>query len=158
MSGTSQPIPRSALTLGLAGLLPFIAAAAALWVAQSGTDPAHSLLSGNQALLALAGYGAVILSFLGGIRWGHLLTDYDRVSQWGPLTLSVIPSVAGWVALLLPGAWMLPVLVAGFLLQLLGDQRAVRKQALPGWFGRLRLMLSIGAILCLLAGWAALVR
>ena len=58
-------IPPAALTLGLAGLLPFAACAAA----------AHALPPGQQgvALQALAGYGAVILSFFGGVRWGLVI-------------------------------------------------------------------------------------
>ena len=54
-------IPAPALLLGLAGLIPFFAAAAAQWLVLPVID------SGAGLRLAVA-YGAIILSFLGGIR------------------------------------------------------------------------------------------
>ena len=55
-------IPRPARCLGFAALVPFVAAAVAgiLPVPAPPGAPVHALLA----------YGAVILPFLGGIRWG----------------------------------------------------------------------------------------
>ncbi|MCX7350022.1 MAG: DUF3429 family protein, partial [Alphaproteobacteria bacterium] len=55
----SGKIPGPALWLGLAGLIPFVAGAASLWVNISLLPPAAGLK------LAII-YGAIILSFLGG--------------------------------------------------------------------------------------------
>jgi len=54
----TQQIPRTALVLGLAGLIPFIAAALACWLYDDELQAT--------AHFALGAYGAVILSFLGG--------------------------------------------------------------------------------------------
>ena len=60
-------IPSAARWLGFGGLLPFAATASlALYPALSLNDIA------TRALLA---YGAVILSFLGGVRWGIAIVD-----------------------------------------------------------------------------------
>ena len=104
------------------------------------------------ATLALGGYGAVILSFLGGVRWGNLLFDQASLNSWLPLTLSVLPSLIAWPALLLAPVPMLALLAAGFTLQYALDVAGVKRGELPVWFGRLRLILTTGAILSLLAG------
>ncbi len=59
-------LPAAALLLGLAGLLPFLACA-------YGALSTRDVVDANYWLLALCGYGAVILSFLGGVHWGFVL-------------------------------------------------------------------------------------
>jgi hypothetical protein len=53
----------AAWALGIAGLLPFVASAAGLWL----LAPDWA----SFAALALLTYAAVIVSFLGGIHWGY---------------------------------------------------------------------------------------
>jgi hypothetical protein len=78
--------------LGFAGLLPFVLLALGVWVA----EPGQRAFAG----LALAGYGAVIASFLGAIHWGLVMRDAPQQSLallgWG-----VTPSLLAWVALML---------------------------------------------------------
>lgn len=157
MADNQQTIPGPALTLGLAGLVPFLFAAILVWwplpidqLLPQGLFPERSIA--QLATLALGAYGAVILSFLGGVRWGNLLFDQTRLHQWMPLTLSVLPSLIAWPALLLSPVSMLALLTAGFTLQYALDVAAVKRSELPVWFGRLRLILSTGAILSLLIG------
>ncbi len=138
------PIPRPALVLGLGGLLPFFATAIASIALDSPPEEA------GRAVQALGAYGAVILSFLGGVRWGDLLDDSVRINQWMPLTLSVVPSLIAWSALLLGSTSMLAVLIVGFAFQYSLDRAAVQRGALPEWFGRLRLILTCGALLSLI--------
>ena len=134
-------IPRPALILGLAGLIPFFACSIlSIW-----PDSAYREL----ALLALGGYGGLILSFLGGVRWGNLLHDSARLQQWIPLVMSVVPTLIAWVALLLQPGGMLLLLIAGFVFQYLLDLTASRRHSLPIWYGRLRLILTSGALLAL---------
>ena len=57
-------IPGAPLALTLAGIAPFAAGAGVMWAAQA--DPVLQA----QAGLTLLVYGAVILSFVGGLRWG----------------------------------------------------------------------------------------
>lgn len=144
-------IPRPALVLGLGGLLPFLATAVAAWV--------YADLSGaatNEAIFALGGYGAVILSFLGGVRWGKLLDDDTRLRQWRPLTMSIVPSLVAWAALLLPPSSMLLLLITGFACQLALDYAAARRGELLDWFVTLRVILTGGAVFSLLVALVAL--
>ena len=142
------PIPRPALVLGLGGLLPFFATAIASIALDS--PPEEAGIADGRAVQALGAYGAVILSFLGGVRWGDLLDDSVRINQWMPLTLSVVPSLIAWSALLLGATSMLAVLIVGFAFQYSLDRAAVQRGALPEWFGRLRLILTCGALLSLI--------
>ncbi len=150
MQSKTLEIPLPALMLGVGGLLPFVATAIAVWHQPEIGNKASSLNISEFALHALGAYGAVILSFLGGVRWGKLLDDDARLRQWSPLTLSVLPSLIGWCSLLLTPAAMLLLLIAGFAIQYALDLMAVRRLELPAWFGRLRLILSSGAVLSLI--------
>ena len=143
----ADPIPTPARTLGLAGLLPFAFGAAMVWC------PVESMATLGARLLG--GYGAVILSFLGGVRWGRTLGDEARLARWLPLGLSVLPSLVGWAALLLPGGGMFALLAIGLSLQYLLDRDAAESGVLPVWYGRLRLPLTIGAVAAMLSGLVA---
>ncbi|MCY0093393.1 DUF3429 domain-containing protein [Hoeflea ulvae] len=117
------------------GAVPFVAMALAAAVSP-GFAAAH--LGGETAFM---GYGAVILSFMGGVRWGAALSPTT-----GPgaerMILSVAPSLAAWLALLIDRPWSLLLLLAGFVLQGLWDVASARNGSLPAWFGRLRLTIS----------------
>lgn len=147
MTAIAEPLSttarRTTVILGLAGALPFIATAAALWLA-----PVTEQLFLVQALL---GYGAVILSFLGGSHWGRLLATGTGGSAG--LIAAVIPSLAGWLALLLPLGFDFATLVAAFLLVLAVEQRIPAAR----WYRRLRLVLTTVVCASLLAGWLPLV-
>ena len=129
-----------ARVLGYGGALPFLcgAIAASQQVAVWGLEPAHLLLS----------YGAVILSFLGGLHWGRVITNYnahDRSdSTW--LIWSVCPSLLGWVALLLPVKAGAVLLSLCFLVALKVDQKLLQEQIWPAWMRPLRLHLSLFAV------------
>lgn len=136
-------VKSTAFVLGLAGLIPFFAAAAlALFY-----DPSNLWISPRQAGLA---YGAVILSFLGGIRWGMAVSPVTRVNRTRDLAASVLPSLLGWVSLLMPLTLGMAFLIAGFTLQYAWDYQSWRRGHLSGWFHTLRLILSTGAIAALL--------
>jgi hypothetical protein len=129
-------VPPAATVLGLAGVLPF--AAAALGSLQPGA-------LGAFALKALIAYGAVILSFLGGIHWGLAIDRADP--SYGHLGIGVVPSLLGWAALLLGGSWGLMLLAAAFLVVLACDLRLTSQGIAPPWFPRLRLVLTNTAVL-----------
>lgn len=142
-----RPSPQMAVWLGYAGLVPFVVSAVAILLLDE--DPFLEETAG-QTLLA---YGAVILSFLGGVRWGRALVTSHKDDQTRDFVLSVLPSIFGWSCLLLPiisgGIFLL---IFGYLWQLYVDLKATRNYSLPQWFGRLRLRLTIGAIIALLVG------
>jgi len=142
-------IPAPALLLGLAGLIPFFAAAAAQWLVLPVID------SGAGLRLAVA-YGAIILSFLGGIRWGTAIGPYDTGRQGLEFTASVLGSLAGLAAVFLPAIPGLALLIAGFLMQGLWDVMSVDAGRLPAWFGRLRMILTAGAVISLVAALLSL--
>ncbi len=141
---TDRTIPPEPLLLGLAGLLPFWGLALGLSV-----TPVAGWTTAQFAL-ALATYGAVIVSFLGGIRWG-LATASARQASAGQYGLAVLPSLAAWGALALPVVPRLALL--GIVALALGplDTPLVTAGLAPAWYGRLRLMLSAGAGAALLA-------
>lgn len=139
---TDRTIPLAPLLLGLAGLLPFWGLALGLAI-----TPLAGWTTGQLAA-ALAAYGAIIVSFLGGIRWGLATGRQGSAGQYG---LAVLPSLAAWAALALPIVPSLAIL--GTVALALGplDGTLVGAGLAPAWFGRLRTMLSLGAGAALLA-------
>jgi hypothetical protein len=142
--GNPGRIPPSALWLGLLGAIPFLAGAIVQWAIAPRIGPipvvAASLL-----------YGAVILSFLGGIRWGTAIGPYGARRQALEFAGSVLPAMVGWIALLLPSAAGLSLLIIGFCMQALWDVIAVEDGRLPAWFGKLRMALTALAVVSLTA-------
>ena len=135
------------LALGLGGLVPFWGLAVGL------------LLRGAFGLaplaldLALATYAAIILSFLGGIRWGLAV---PRDHQAANYVVSILPSLIAWACLLAPEPWRLGLLAIVALALGFVDLGLVREGLAPPWFGRLRVILSAGAGVALLLGAFAL--
>jgi hypothetical protein len=134
--------PAIVLFFGLAGLIPFFAAPVATLIA-----PEFRW----QFTESLLWWAAIILSFLGGARWGAAV----QTSQPKPglIGLAMLPSIAGWLTLLAPAKYrvaQLLALAAALLLHFLWDWSA---RNLPGWYGRLRLALTAGAVAAL--GWQA---
>lgn len=119
------------------GAVPFavMALAGVVW-----PEFAAAQLGGDAAFL---GYGAVILSFMGGIRWGRALSLEDPVHAGEQMILSVAPSLAAWLALLIDRPWSLVLLLTCFAMQAAWDLSSARSGLLPRWFGRLRLAISL---------------
>ena len=137
-------IPRFAQMLGLAGLLPQLAAVALLL----GDDPESRF----SALAVAYAYAALILSFLGGLWWG-LAARTESAPRWlwvASIAPSLIARVTAWpwmVGLRWPGP---SLVVRGLSLigALLVDRALVRTGiAPPGWMAlRLPLSLGLGAL------------
>ena len=143
-------LPRVVALFGFAGLLPPIAAAAALFLAP---DPA----SRQFAWVLLIFYGALIFSFLGGTWWAFTAT---RPSA-GRLLLAVGPSLLALVILLmlvspLTRPYAAALLAAAILLSPLADYPLSAEGLTPAWWMKLRVPLSVGLALCVgLAAWRA---
>jgi hypothetical protein len=131
-------------------LLPFVAGAAGLWLA----DEPH-----RETLLALLrGYAAVILSFMGAIHWGLAMRP-AAVGTAGPgrsMTLSVLPALLAWVALSLPPGAGLVAMGVGFAGVYWMDARAIAAGEAPPWYRRLRVPLTWVVLICLAVAVAAL--
>lgn len=127
----SREIPAPAAWLGGLGVLPFLACAL---LAVLGPEPEQRALAER----AFVAYSALILSFLGGVRWGAVLGDVD----WRALLLSVTPSLLAWGCLLIDVEYALRLLA--LLFAVLGIFDVLRRPAphWPAWFMVLRARLS----------------
>lgn len=139
-------VPPVPMVLGVAGLIPFYVPAVALL---AGADLGWG--AGGLAL-ALAAYGALILSFLGGVRWGLAVAMDEQGAARRGYLLSVVPSLLGFAALALPGEARLWTLCGLHVALGLLDYGLVCREEAPEWFGRLRLVLSAGAAVALALG------
>ena len=142
------PIPEAARWLGATGAIPFVGLAVGSLLLDA---DAQSLV-----LFALAAYGAVILSFLGGVHWGLAIGGVGSASEQGALsgrlTLSVVPSLVGWAALLAPATVCLLVLAVAFVLMLWIDVQAGRNHRVPAWYPQLRWPLTLVVVTFLVLG------
>jgi hypothetical protein len=144
VSARSSSTPAAALWLGLAGLIPFFGLALA--------DLTGIGLQPEPAGRLLMVYGAVILSFLGGVQWGLAAADDGPLvgaAAWRRYGLSVAPSLVAWAAV---GVWpqaALGVLSIAHAALVLHDVATARAGEAPVWYGRLRIVLGTGAAVSL---------
>lgn len=135
-------MPIVVLAYGLAGLIPFLGLPLLGWLAPA--------LAG-QATQWQAIYAALILSFLGGARWGQAVPAAAPSTL--VVSLAMLPSIVGWVLLLaepaIGRAALLGGLAAALMLHFLWD---VRSDGLPAWYPRLRAILTTGAMAGLAGG------
>ncbi|MEM8617404.1 MAG: DUF3429 domain-containing protein [Pseudomonadota bacterium] len=134
--------PMAPWTLTLFGLVPFIASALAMVYWRN--DIALAITAATWLLV----YGAIILSFLGGVRWGVEIAQRER-PRWGDLIVSVMGALTGW-GLVLAGFrfGVTPALVAAMAgaltVHYLWDRFS---PDLPRWYRALRLWPTLGAVL-----------
>lgn len=132
----TAPVP--ALALGFSGLIPFVSV------------PMYMIMTSTYVpdiSFAQTAYGAVILSFLGGVRWGHAVSHQSTFYlSWTSLGQSVVPSLIAWPALLLPIPFSTLVVAAG--LGGLAYFDVVASIYAP-WFKALRFVLSFVAVIAL---------
>lgn len=137
-------IPTTPLILGIAGLVPFFALLAGAWL----LPPPDSGL----AVRYVAYYGAIMLGFVGALHYAFAMIlpidpfDRGRVYGW-----SAVPALAGWLGLMLPTRIGLILMSVMFLIHYGMDRRLARDTPVPAWYLRLRLWLTLGAIIALLA-------
>jgi len=137
-----------ALRLGYGGLIPFVGLALVLWVAPPGEWPL--------ARIALLGYAATIVSFLGAIHWGLVMPE--GLAQPVPSLLwGVVPSLLGWAALLLGQASGLLLMAAVLWACFAVDRVLYPRHRLQAWLP-MRLRLTLVASVSCLAGAAAVAR
>ena len=127
--------PSAPLAFGFLGLLPFTAVP--LYMYSTG------IYSPDLAFTQLA-YSASILSYLGGIRWGTLL---EKSNDWKQYTYSILPSIAAWLALLIPGRWSILWALSSLQGFAFFD---VTRSNYPLWFKGLRVLLTAVSSLTLL--------
>ena len=146
-----KTIPRAALALGLAGLIPF------LWGALTYLNP--SLQSWGAATFGprFVGpyvqlfYGSVILSFMSGVLWGFATKAEGAQAATG-YGLSVLPAL--WAFFMTGGG---PTsaglnLIFGFVGLLALDFAFSKWGLTPDWWMRLRVLLTTIVVLSLAVG------
>ena len=134
-------IPRSALLLGLAGLIPFVATASATLTGQ----PAFLLGAEQRVMLH---YGIIILAFMSGVLWGFATKAEGRQATQG-YALSVLPALWAFFTTVGPTSQGISALVFGYLGLLALDWQFWRLGLAPAWWMQLRLILSAGVLACL---------
>jgi hypothetical protein len=127
-----RDVPPAAFCLGLLGAAPFVGLAA-LTLIEGGI--------GTWAGLALLAYGAVILSFMGGVHWGWAMAAGEPSLE--RLGLSVVPSLVGWGGFLLGGSAGMIVVALGFIGLLWLDLKAVATGRAAAWYPQLRWPLTV---------------
>nr|XP_022314558.1 transmembrane protein 69-like [Crassostrea virginica]XP_022314559.1 transmembrane protein 69-like [Crassostrea virginica]XP_022314560.1 transmembrane protein 69-like [Crassostrea virginica] len=131
--------PYPALVLGASGLLPFIGA------------PGLMMILGQSSVAFLANaqmvYGACILSFLGGVRWGFGVCEGKTTPvEWDNMknmTISIVPSLVAFTAVLCPEPVSQIIVMLG--LTGVGCYDAV-SESYPAWFRGLRMLLTFVAV------------
>lgn len=134
--------------LAYAGLVPFVMLAVLLWLVDADLHPFVAL--------AMAGYGASIVSFLGGIHWGIGFRNTIRMHNaplfnfgWG-----VMPSLLAWIAITMPAYAGLPLLAIILGLCYAVDRKTYPEVGLQEWLP-MRWHLTVVAALSCLIGAAA---
>lgn len=134
--------PKPALYLGFAGLIPFVCPTLFMGVSE--------VYIPELAYTQLA-YGASILSFLGGARWGFAIPESSPAKpDWINLANSVVPSLLAWVSMLMsdsiiPAATMV---IMGLGISLHYDLSLL--PTYPSWFKALRSVLTFIAFFSLI--------
>jgi Protein of unknown function (DUF3429) len=139
-------VPNLIKALGFGGIIPFWAFSPAVAPHLPFLDLLGDTVIQNAGLLQV-GYGATIISFLGGVHWGLAMTSLTPMKLTGQRYVwSVMPCLTAWPTLAMPvqhAAAMQSVLL-GFVY--LVDRGWFKKGGLPPWYMAMRLPLTVGAV------------
>jgi hypothetical protein len=133
-------LPILAVILSIAGIVPFV-------LCGLGAVATNAVTS-QLAALVLIGYGAVVLSFLGGVHWGFTLAiEHDRAERLR-LGLGVLPGLMGWAALAvavysLQAALGLALLIAAFILAVVAEWQGHGRDLVPGGYMGMRIAITV---------------
>ena len=147
---TKQKIPAAPLALGLAGLIPFVWGALSLFIPalqEFGSAAFGARFVGPYVQVF---YGAIILAFMSGVLWGFATKSSGREAVIG-YGLSVLPAL--WAFFATGGGHSSAALglIIGYIGLLGIETWFVQRKLAPGWWMRLRLILSAVVITCLAA-------
>jgi Protein of unknown function (DUF3429) len=146
MAGDASAPSLWARQLGYAGLIPFVALAVAVWLVQ----PQGSRSMAGPALLA---YAVTIVSFLGGIHWGLVMRQTDA-QPLSALAWGVVPSLIGWLAILLNVAMGLLLITALLWVCLMVDWKLYARYQLQAWLPMRLWLTLVSSSSCLIAAVA----
>lgn len=140
----SLKTPEAPLALTTLGAIPFLVPAGLMVMYRD--DPIFLSTLG----LWLIAYAAVILSFLGGVRWGVEIVLRDK-PRFADLTVSVLGALIGWGLVIAyfqyANAYAFLGAAGALLLHFVVDRASPE---MPLWYRKLRIWPSSVAIACLL--------
>ncbi|KAL8742295.1 MAG: hypothetical protein Q9190_005198 [Brigantiaea leucoxantha] len=162
-----QEVPRQALVIGMAGVLPYLATSLTTlglsWdINHAAPDGTGYIFSGPSAEFLLniiepiqIGYGAVIISFLGAIHWGLEWAKYGGEVGYRRYAIGVVAPAVAWPTLLLPIEYALIAQFSAFSFLYYADARSVVHGWSPSWYSTYRFVLTFfvgGSIVLSLIG------
>ncbi|XP_039342100.1 transmembrane protein 69 isoform X3 [Mauremys reevesii] len=135
--------PKPASYLVLAGLIPFVSVPLIMAIQQTYYP---------ELAFAQMTYGATIVSFLGGVRWGFALPENSPAPpDWMNLGSSIVPPLLAWYAILfkedLTQAAIMVIIGLGVALH----YDLAFLPTYPSWFKALRALLTVVAVFSLVA-------
>lgn len=142
-------IPRAALALGLAGLLPFLWGVLTMYVPAAQDLTISTVGPRFVGPFVILQYGTVILAFMSGVLWGFATKAEGAVAASG-YAMSVIPAL--WAFFFVGGGPTSAAiyLISGFVGLLWLDWMFWRQGLAPPWWMHLRVLLTTVVVLCLL--------
>lgn len=148
----SKP-PQKPMALMVLGIIPFAASAGAMVVWR---DDIALMIT---AALWLLVYGAVIMSFLGGVRWGVEIAKRER-PRYVELIPSVLGALVGWALVLAAfrfgvQPWAVAAMAGALTLHYVYDLASAE---LPRWYRQMRVWPTLGAVLSLAVAYFLLSR
>lgn len=154
-------VDQTATVLALLGFVPF-AFFTAILLADPNPVPRQTVVYGGIAaflIVAFKVYAAVVLSFIGGIRWGAAIVREEGGRRENrALMLSVAPSLIGWGSFFIREPWSFGLLAAAYAGTGWWDSRNPAEAGVPGWFGRLRVLLTVLVMATMIAAFVATYR
>ncbi|KAF1813956.1 hypothetical protein P152DRAFT_394621 [Eremomyces bilateralis CBS 781.70] len=157
-----KAVPRDAMIIGLAGVVPYFVTSAGTFLCASEIITADTTATGYlftakgaemflQILEPLqVGYGAVILSFLGAVHWGMEWAGYGGHHSYKRYAIGVFATAFAWPTILLEAETALISQFAAFVLLYYADTAATVRGWAPPWYSTYRFVLTfvVGAAIC----------
>jgi hypothetical protein len=138
-------VPYLIKALGFGGIIPFWAFSPAV-APYLPLDLFGDAVVQNAGLLQV-GYGATIISFLGGVHWGLAMTSLTPLKLTGQRYVwSVMPCLTAWPTLAMPLEHAASMQSLLLVFVYLVDRGWFKKGGLPPWYMAMRLPLTVGAV------------
>jgi len=151
-------VEKTATMLAMLGFLPF-AFFTTLLLVDPGLIPQEAgwnVGAGSFLATAFKVYAAIILSFIGGIRWGVAIVQHQSGREESEaLVLAAGPSVIGWFAFFTAEPWSYAVFAVAYAATGWWDSRLAGNKGVPTWFGRLRMLMTVLVMGTMLSAFAA---
>ncbi len=138
----NQPI-RVVWLISLIGLVPIVIFTIAITFSgmQSGVVPV--------LIDAFKTYAAILLSFLGGIRWGVALNKDSQKNIERSILAATIAPLIGWVAIFVAEPLCFAILIVGYAGQGAWDNISAHRGLMPLWFARIRMIMTTLVVISL---------